>query len=353
MNDMNITKSQSIDFRKTGQELIVIGDYYLDVDRIGSYVGKSREDSSLPIFQVEEEYLHLGGGGNLINNLYSLGATVNAVGITSTPATHPYSWTLGELLCKATKEAKMHHSSTIPIPVFEKSFLTNGNHIWRTDLGFARHISVDEYRIVGMYLYEIYKGHPNTPIIVADYEEYGDSVIGGSVKVDINSPLQHQVKFGTSRNRIETFRNFNYLVMNEKELNSACEVIDNITDMGIDKGAEILAEHTNSKCIIVTLGSEGVYFLDTTQDDIEYRRGFIKTKSLTNTRVDSCGCGDTFFAVFILSICQGFTVKHSIELANIGAKATLRKLFGTGSPITLEEMVLEHNASKDVEDGSN
>ena len=71
------------DFRSRVSELsvLVVGDYYLDRDCVGEYLGYSREKESLPIFRISQVDYKPGGAGNLASNFAALGVRTKIAGV--------------------------------------------------------------------------------------------------------------------------------------------------------------------------------------------------------------------------------------------------------------------------------
>jgi bifunctional ADP-heptose synthase (sugar kinase/adenylyltransferase) len=68
----------------------------------------------------------------------------------------------------------------------------------------------------------------------------------------------------------------------------------------------------------------------------------ISTKELKGN-TDSCGCGDTFLAIFSSCIMAGYGLEESMKISNSGARAVARKLYGAHCT-TIDEIANEYEA---------
>jgi rfaE bifunctional protein kinase chain/domain len=293
----------------SGLSVLVIGDHCLDRDCIGEYSGFSREKESLPIFRIKKVDYKPGGAGNLAANFAALGVKTKIAGVWGNDG----DWDR-VILENRLKNADIDTSGMVTgarTPTFEKYYFPSGKHMWRTDV-----VSEDLSEKAEANLLKALESSLKDVqfVVVADYDETGKGVCTPKILEMISSC--GITKFGTSRERITRFRNFHYLVMNRKELGGE----------NIHKQSEWLLQKTESDVAVITLAGKGSdAFCYSQHGNLERKETL--TKELTGD-IDSCGCGDTFMAVFSSGIMSGYDLEESMRIANSGARAVARKLYG-------------------------
>lgn len=289
--------------------VLVCGDMCLDKDFIGGYSGFSREVEQLPIFRTEIEKYSPGGGGNLAVCFSALGVRTVITGI----------WGDKDDVNRYILESSFHKKNIDTsgmiegsrTPTFGKIYLRNGIHVYRIDL-----ISEPITKSLADQLAEKVKAIIDSVdfIACADYEEVNKYGVCSEKVIDV---IRQNVRprFATSRNNIRRFKNFHYLIGNEKE----------ITDQ---------VDGLNALQVIMTLGKKGAIMYRPESMGIK-----VESQELSGI-IDPCGCGDMFYASYASSVMAGYDVETSLRIANSAARVVARKLFGTGQA-SPEEIVEE------------
>ncbi|MBN2259145.1 MAG: bifunctional hydroxymethylpyrimidine kinase/phosphomethylpyrimidine kinase, partial [Clostridiales bacterium] len=125
----------------------------------------------------------------------------------------------------------------------------------------------------------------------------------------------------------ELISNIDLLVPNETEF----ELLTNqpANDDGIIKGAEYLFS-LGLKALMITLGKEGVYYLDSNNK-------FYRSKAYDVEVVDTTAAGDSFIGGFMTEISKGETIESAIEFAMIAGAITITRL---GAQSSLPDIAL-------------
>jgi len=322
---------QDIKSQFSGLSVLVVGDYYLDRDCVGEYLGYSREKESLPIFRISQVDYKPGGAGNLASNFAALGVRTKIAGV----------WGDSEDWNRVILESGLNIRGIdttgmvtgARTPTFEKYFFLSGHHVWRTDVvseGIERETESKLSRALESLLDDVQF------IVVADYDDRDKGVCTDGV-LEIISGC-NKTKFGTSRERVMRFRDYDYLVLNRKELGG--EDINSQT-------ARLLHE-TRTNTAVITLagrGSDAFSFKKNHQAELPGPECLEKTETLTKEltgEIDSCGCGDTFLAILSSCAMAGYDLKESMKMANSGARSVARKLYGAHCT-TFEEIETEYS----------
>jgi len=330
-----------IDFEKLRHKFssihgLTIGDQTLDRNCSGQYEGYSREKESLPIFRVAHEVFGPGGAGNLAANYSTLGIGTSVAGVWGYP-TDPHRRLLemrfDELGIDAT--GMVEGAST---PTFEKYYFPNGMHVIRVDVASGDLADSTRRQLIERVSH--FLSIDLDFVAVADYDDTGKGVCSQQVLEAVASSAL--VQFGTSRQGIRSFVGFDTLMINEKEL------FESVGDRHPDpeRKAVSLMSVTQSKKLAVTLGGRGIRLYQRSGKVIDLtRENPLNAADVPafplDGMIDTCGCGDTSFAMLSASLVAGYTFKESAVLANSAARAAARKLFGA-HPVTLEEVEREY-----------
>ena len=321
---------QDIKSKVSKISVLVVGDHCLDRDCIGKYSGYSREKESMPIFRIDKTDYKPGGAGNLAANFAALGIKTRIAGVWG----DNNDWNRF-ILEKALDMRKIDSSGMVTgakTPTFEKYYFPSGNHTWRTDV-ISEEIKQETEESLLTAIESLIEDVQF--VVVADYDETGKGVCTNKVLELISSC--DKTKFGTSRERILRFRDYDYLVLNRKELDGD----------DLYRQTARLLHKTNANTAVITLagkGSDAFSFKEDYQATFPEPECLERTETLTKElteNIDSCGCGDTFLAIFSSCVMAGCGIKESMKIANSGARSVARKLYGAHCT-TLDEIENEY-----------
>ena len=309
--------AQDLGSRFSELSVLVVGDHCLDRDCIGEYSGYSREKESMPIFRIDVVNYKPGGAGNLAANFAALGIKTTVAGVWGNSS----DWNR-LILQEKFGTRKINDSGMVTgarTPTFEKYYFPSGHHMWRTDVVSEKINQKTEETLletIESLLEDV------DFVVVADYDETGKGVCTDNALKLISGC--DKTKFGTSRERILRFVDFDYLVLSSKELGGD----------DIYRQTAYLLNETRVNTAVITLAGKGSDAFSLRED---YQAAFPepecleKTETLTKElteNIDSCGCGDTFLAIFSSCIMAGYSLKESMRVANSGARSVARKLYG-------------------------
>lgn len=317
----------------SGKSVLVYGDHYLDRQGVGKWQGFSREEDTLPIFRIARESYNPGGAGNLACNFAALGLRVKVAGVWG----NKDDWNR-KILADEFHKRGIDTSGMVEggrTPKFEKCYFQSGVHVIRMDVD-PETLSSAVQRECCETLKELIGQSDFDFLAVADYDETEKGVCfppALDVLVTCTKP-----KFGTSRSRIYRFTGFDLLILNRKEL------MEQIGDpeMTLNLRAALLLSITGADGLAMTLAGQGVEVLQkrpggsSLTGDNPLASIRVPSASVSGT-VDPCGCGDTFFAMFVSALSSDCDNKQSAQLANAAARVVVRKLYGASTP-TLDEV---------------
>lgn len=317
--------------------VLVYGDHYLDRQGVGSWQGFSREEEELPIFRIHSEFYNPGGAGNLACNFQSLGVTTKVAGIWGTACDWNRKILEYEFHTRGIDTSGMTAGGKTP--KFEKCYFQSGAHIIRMDVD-PEELNPTVTHQCCTKLRQLFDENEFDLLAVADYDETKKGVCFPRA-LELLSTCK-KPKFATSRLRISQLKGFDFLMLNRKEL---MEQIGD-PDMTVNLRAAFLMTIANAQAVVVTLAGQGVTVFCKGDPKAKLTESSplqsIQVPSYPVTEVtDPCGCGDTFFAMFISALAVGYDATLAAQLGNAAARVVVKKLYGAYAP-TLQEVEKEY-----------
>lgn len=295
--------------------VLVFGDMYLDRDCIGDFEGKSKEDEHISILKAHAEKYQPGGGGNLASCFASLGIKTTVVGLWGDK-----SDINRQILEQKFKEKGIDTSFMVESGktlVFGKFYTSDGEHMFRYDI-ISENMNDEKENLL---IKNIEKTISNVNFIAcADYNNSGirDMVCKDTLRPIIESKIPI---FATGRKDVDKFKGFDYLFLNEQEF-----IGQSFADYAID-----FAELFKISSLIITSEKGADVFKS---DGLEYKS---KSKNIEGD-IDTCGCGDMFYAMYASSIMAGYDIETSLKLANLAAGIVAKKMFGAAQA-SIDEVI--------------
>ncbi|MEK6840357.1 MAG: PfkB family carbohydrate kinase [Nanoarchaeota archaeon] len=304
--------SDALNFFKD-KRAAVVGDILLDQSIMGEVKRLNPENPAVPLSMVSDMDYRLGGAANVARNLASLGSSCHLFGQVGKDA---YGDKIRELCNESGIETFLADSGRETI--VKQRIFSDGRYIARIDFGEKNldHMSINSERYIeseiakNLNLYDL--------ILFGDYDK---GVFRGNLASRV-------IKLGKSGKiltvadpkpaNIDGFMNCNVIRLNRNE---AEKIVGNKyggNDLRIT--AEIMAERTNPRYIVITCGAEGAFAYDA-------EREFSHTVPARKVEIgDPTGAGDTFAAALGLSMASGLSFEESVRLANHASTIVVGKI---------------------------
>lgn len=304
--------------------VLVIGDLMIDAYLIGN-CNRVAIDAPVPVVDVVEEIDVLGGAGNVVRNLTSLGANVSVMSVIGAGGNAKLlKHMLDELETKSfLLEQKGRKTSK------KTRVMSNNQQIFRFDHESRNNISFDNVKVLYSKLQEKIKAYD--VILLADY---GKGILTTDfTKKIIDYANKHNVKtivdpFGSNYSKYE---GATMIIPNKNEASKVTEIDIENNDRLLDALKE-MKNKFKTKESIITLSENGVAVLN-----VDNKLSVLPTVPLEV--YDITGSGDTFFAAIGYAIAAGNDVLTSVEFANLATGIVLRKA-GT-STASMDEILSE------------
>ena len=319
----------STDVNKFSQvKALVIGDIMLDRFIYGKVVRISPE-APVPIFQQKKEKQMLGGAGNVVANLVTLGCKTTFIGIVGNDINGA---TVASLLRKSG--AHSHILKIEDYPTIVKTRLIAGNnHLLRTDQEEIIPVVTDLLPKFKKILTQAIK---NVDIVlISDYNKGLLTPITTQIIIDICNKFGKTVIADPKGTDYSKYKDATLVKPNLKEFSEATGMkFDPLSPNfhnDVKAGAQILFSKYNIKNLLVTLSEHGMIYIPAENiDDLKQ----IPTEA--KEVFDVSGAGDTSLATLGAAIGANISIKNAMKLANLASGIVVGKL-GTAT-VSAEEL---------------
>ncbi len=314
------------------KKIVVFGDFMIDKYINGS-VSRISPEAPVPVVHVGAENKRLGGAGNVVLNLRSLGASVCAAGVIGSDSE-------GKWLVESLNDRGVDTSGIMQI----KEMIT----------GIKTRITAQNQQLL-RYDNEIIRDAPESyecflrdnadnflqnacAVIISDY---GKGVVTANTAGIIikaakkrNIPVMVDPK-GTDYSK---YYGASICTPNMKELEAAAgRRLD--SESGIAEAGKELCEKCGFDYVLATRSEKGMSLIADSGEKNDF-------PAVAKEVVDVTGAGDTVISVFTLCYALGFPNDECCRLANVAASIVVSK-FGAAS-VTIKELsdCLAHNSDQ-------
>ncbi|MBN2246167.1 MAG: bifunctional hydroxymethylpyrimidine kinase/phosphomethylpyrimidine kinase [Candidatus Aminicenantes bacterium] len=329
---MNTNKDRLLHLIKSfpGKRIAVWGDFILDEYTYGTTQRISREAPVL-ILSYKDTRFSLGGAGNSLLNLKSLGADPIPIGVLGTDEG-------GEKTLEILKQNNIpldyiirEKKFTTPLKtrIFAGEETTRKQQILRIDRD--NKVS-DEDSLKQNILNNLLKlGQECHGLLISDYHYM-------NVKEDIFSKILPAFRKNNlpvmvdSRFRLLNFKEITISTPNEPEAEAALNLQFDDNDQIIKQAGTELRKKTRAEAVLITRGSKGMILFE------KNRPPFLIPIHGTTQIVDMTGAGDTVISVIALCLACGSSYQEAALLANYaGGIVVMKEGTATVSPEELKE----------------
>jgi D-beta-D-heptose 7-phosphate kinase / D-beta-D-heptose 1-phosphate adenosyltransferase len=294
-----------------GQSRIaVIGDLMLD-EYLWGHIERISPEAPVPILNVTRREFTLGGAGNVVENLRTLGVQVHAFGVLGADET-------GEKLCAllSTHGADVHgvlqdprRQSTRKVRMMS---LEHGQQVFRMDQETVGSIP----REIEDQLIDRMRAALGSLQVVL-FSDYLKGVLTERVLKSIFAAARERdipCVVAPKDANAEKYRGASVLVPNARELAQLTGTKVDGEDW-LEDSAVRLTDRLDLRALVVTRGREGMSLFERAQGNVH------RTDVATAARsvYDVTGAGDTAIAVFSACLAQGASLKVAVHLANLAA----------------------------------
>lgn len=301
-------------------KVLVIGDLMIDAYLVGS-CSRIALDAPVAVVDVKEEIDVLGGAGNVIRNLASLGAKVSVMSVVGNDDNAKL---LKHMLDEVeTKSFLIEQNGR---KTSKKTRVMSANQqIFRFDHESRNNISFDSVKKLYSKLQE--KINAYDVILLADYgkgvltKDFTQKIISYANKNNVKTVVD---PFGSDYSK---YQGAYLIVPNKKEASLVTEIDIENNDRLLDSLKELKRKYDTQESV-VTLSEEGVAVLKGDKLSV------LPTVPLEV--FDVTGSGDTLLAALGFALALDNDITSSVEFANLATGVVLRKA-GTAT-VSMEEI---------------
>jgi rfaE bifunctional protein kinase chain/domain len=311
--------------RLQGCRVLVVGDLMVD-EYLWGHIERISPEAPVPVLTLVRRESMLGGAGNVVRNLCSLGARVCAAGVVGADATGNEICELLEVLgveAEVVREPGRHSSRKMRLMSLE-----HGQQVFRLDEESTHSVHGPlEDRLVEAI--ESRAGHVQV-MVFSDYAKgtLTPRVLAAGLAAARRAKIPTVV--APKDSRPQKYAGATVLMPNERELAQLAGMRVNGGDW-IDVAAQRLLAELGLEALVVTRGSKGMSLFEA---GTSLRRVDVPTAA--RTVYDVTGAGDTALAAFALATAAGADRETAVRLANLAAGVVVAKR-GTAT-VTLEEL---------------
>ncbi len=319
--------------------VLVVGDLILD-EYIWGNVDRISPEAPVPVVWAKEKTYVPGGAANVANNIASLEAKVNLIGVVGRDENK-------NILLSELKKRRISAKNIVVEPRRYTTLKTRiiAGHQQMLRLDWEHTDSLSE-RLNMRILRLIEKSLDDFDALII--EDYGKGVINVRLLGQLIALARAHRKIITvdpKQEHFQYYRGVTSITPNRKELENAIRNLkikdttnrfrfnnDQLaTDKDIAQAAAEIIRYLDLKSLLVTLGEQGMRL---------FEKGGRTTHIPTVAQevFDVSGAGDTVISVFTLGLCSGASLPEAAYLANFAAGIVVGKI---GTATTTRKELLE------------
>lgn len=285
--------------------IMVIGDLMID-EYIWGNVSRISPEAPVPVVNVTSENLCLGGAGNVVNNIFTLGGKVFLAGVVGNDE-------MGRKVIHDLRKMGIDTRGIIMetqrVTTVKTRIIAHHQQVVRYDREVVRPIFPENVKqiinLLQTWLPEI------DAVLISDY---GKGVICGPLMEQVRALVKRAGKIITVDPKVKNFPFFGEVTVITPNHLEAAEAagrwIQNEEDLMVV--GQTLLERLRAQSVLITRGEKGMSLF---QDNGEVTH----IPTVAKEVYDVTGAGDTVISVLTLAMACGAPVKEAAMLANIAA----------------------------------
>ncbi len=329
---VKLTRSFS---RFKSSKVLVIGDFMLDSYTTGK-VERISPEAPVPVLHVEQAEDLPGGAGNVVRNLFALGAEVVAVGRIGNDKEGDRL--KGYLEAGNTDTRGLFCQKGYHTPI-KNRIIANAQQLLRIDHETPSPIDPEvEKQVIAFIQQEI------ESIEVIAISDYGKGFLSRALLkkcMELGKKHQIPVLVDPKGDDFTKYRGATLIKPNLKEAYIASKLPHTSS---IDEVAEELLDLTQSDMLMITRSEEGISLFSRAGERHDFSVRKRKVKDVT-------GAGDTVLAMIVMAFASGVEIHSGLMLANVAAGIAIEQI--GCAPVSLGEIaerLLEIDATDKVFD---
>lgn len=307
----------------TDKKILAIGDLMLDQYLSGT-VTRISQEAPVPIVDIENDSYELGGAANAVNNIKSLGGTVEVVGVIGTDDA-------GKILLNLLKERDIGATgiilSTNRSTTVKTRIVGNGNQIVRIDKETKKTVSIKTTKQILQYIDIRIK--EIDAILISDYDKGLITQYLLNKLIPLARSHDIPVIVNSKAENLKSYKNVTVII---SDLFDASQVvgIKPIHETSIRNIGQWLLTHLDCRGVLIIRGKKGISIFEKDNDVKHF-------SSSANDTSDMTGVGDAATGAMALALANGLDMQTAATIANAAATVALGTT-GTHT-VTIEELL--------------
>ncbi len=320
--------------------VMVIGDLMVD-EYIWGSVSRISPEAPVPVVSVTSESLRLGGAGNVVNNIYTLGGKVMLGGVVGND---DMGRKVLQDLHKMGADVQGVAVEADWITTVKTRIIAHHQQVVRYDREVVRVIRPEALKKILTALEE--RIHELDAVLISDY---GKGVVCPELVEGVRSITLGAGKILTVDPKVKNislFRNVTVITPNHHEAGQATGRWIQTEEDLVSVGRQLLGQ-LQAKSILITRGEKGMTLFQDTGD-------ITHIPTMAKDVFDVTGAGDTVISVLTMALAVGADVKQAAALSNYAAGIVVGEV-GTATlkSSELEDAVRNGVRSKGKKTGPN
>lgn len=316
--------------------VLVVGDFMLDEYILGS-VNRISPEAPVPVLEVKERQIKLGGAGNVINNIISFGAKATVLTRIGQDGNGNY---LKRELEKMGVETKHIFVDGELNTIIKTRIVAKNQQFLRYDEETVRDISESYVDYVAGHIEEIF--HNINVVLISDY---GKGVVTKQLAgLLIGYAKEHQIPVVVDP-KGKDYSKYRYATICTPNMNE----LEQVSGHKIDTEEQVLeaglklCEDIQLDVLLVTRSEKGISSIFRGSDSKN------DYPAVAKEVVDVTGAGDTVISVVSLAVASGYSIEEACQLANKAASIVISK-FGCATTTVKELRKLSDYDDKKIVD---
>ena len=302
--------------------VLVIGDIIMD-EYIWGDVSRISPEAPVPVVDVKHETKMLGGAGNVVNNISSLGGEVILCGVVGNDATGRQVMEMVKNLGAATEGIIQEPARPTTI---KTRIIAQHQQVVRFDRESRREILPGSLkRLLGFVSKRRKDIHA---IVVSDYAK---GVISPQVMKGLRDLVADSgIVLGVDpkKNNFDIYKGIDVITPNHHEA-SAFSGIEIVDDETLGRAGKKILRHLQCRSVLITQGRDGMTLFEKKGEPIHI-------PTVARKVFDVTGAGDTVISTFCLGLAAGMDLKSAAVISNFAAGIVVGEV-GT-STVKAEEL---------------
>lgn len=315
-----------MDLYKKTPKILVIGDLILDQYLWGSCERISPE-APVQIVNIDSENFVLGGAGNVVNNLISLGAKVDLISVISNSET---SKMLKRLLKEIGVDSKYLVFQKNIVNSKKSRIISSQQQVVRFDQETTDEIDTNTQNFIVDIFHKIVNNYD--VILLSDYNK---GVLTNKLTkkiINISKKNNLRVLVDPKGSDYSKYKGAFLLTPNKKEASEASKT-NIVDDESLTNAIIQIKTLCELEISIITLSEQGIAIYDNN----------LRTHpTVTREVFDVTGAGDTILASLGFALASGYNIDEAVKFSNLAAGVVVGKI---GSSTATINEIIQHESS--------